>query len=294
MLTRSSGLRYGDEALTAASYFLRKRSRESTFSLPMPEIPWAPNDFVPPIHGAMALVRVLAQLPRIDVRLSDSPPGREIDKYLSIRVHGVCTHRLAQGVLHIPGRPGEYLRGRSRQAVRTNLHRAEAANIECRFPPNLQSGAGTVELIAFDGRGENVGHLSATVDSEWAMLRDLVGTQSEARYALHTALVTFLCSRGVRFLFVQGPGALVLPPGLQYFQHLLGYRVAHLRVRYSGQRRRRGASPAETSMSEAPGRSQRTPRVRAWFRSGHPGGVSTGIASETPPTGMSTSASIDD
>jgi hypothetical protein len=196
------------------------------------------------------LVRLLVRLPRIEVRLSDSSSGREIDAYLRARARGLYPNRIAQGVLHLPERPADYLRGRSRQAVRTNLHRAEAAQLQCRAVFDLdERRCAAAELgheewaaklvdrpsdpfwVARDEAGENVGLLWATVDSEWAMLRLLVATRSEARYALHMALVTYLCSREVRYLFVRERSALLLTPGLQYFQKVLGYRVAHLRVR---------------------------------------------------------------
>ncbi len=84
--------------------------------------------------------------------------------------------------------------------------------------------------VVRNGVSENVGLMWATVDREWAMLRLLVAKRSEARYALHTELVRYLCSQGVRYLFAREVSALLLPPGLQYFQQLLGYQVAHLRV----------------------------------------------------------------
>jgi hypothetical protein len=217
------------------------------------------------LGGALAFVRLLARLPRVDVQLSDSSAGREIDGYLRARARGLQHNRIAQGVLHLPERPADYLRGRSRQALRTNLHRAEAANLRCDAVLDLEDRLeAVVQLgmedwaakldgrpedpvwIARDGADTNVGLLWATVDSEWAMLRLLVAEFSEARYALHTALVTDLCSRGVRHLFARKGSALLLTPGLQYFQQRLGYQVAHLRLR----RRARRATSTSASQAE--------------------------------------------
>ena len=39
-----------------------------------------------------------------------------------------------------------------------------------------------------------------------------------------------MAKRGVRHLLVAGRMPPVLPPGLQYFQRLLGYQVAHLKL----------------------------------------------------------------
>ena len=194
---------------------------------------------------------LLVRLPRIDVRLSDSPPGREIGAYLCERARGIYFNRVAQGILDIPGRPADYLRGRSRQAVRTNLHRADDAHLTCnavhdraeRRSAAIAFGMGESQSliirasdlfwVACNPDNENVGALWATVDTEWAMLRFLVANCSEARYALHTTLVNYLSTKGVRYLFAESASALLLTPGLQYFQKLLGYRVAHLRVRRS-------------------------------------------------------------
>jgi hypothetical protein len=254
-LTRDAGLQYGGKTFTAASYFARNHSRSIDHSQLTKDVRTTPVGSAPPFGGAFAFVRLLARLPRVDVRLSDSSAGREIDAYLRARARGLYRNRIAQGVLYVPEQPADYLRGRSRQAVRTNLRRAEAAQLHCRAVLDIDERRdAAVELgmdewtakladrprdpvwVARNGASENVGLLWATVDSEWAMLRLLVATRSEARYALHTELVTHLCSRGVRYLMVREVSALLLTPGLQYFQQLLGYRVAHLRVRRKARR----------------------------------------------------------
>jgi hypothetical protein len=202
------------------------------------------------VKGATAFLRLLARLPRVDIRLSDSSSGREIDSYLKARARGFFYHnRIAQGVLCVPERAEDYLRGKSRQAVRTNLSRAKDARLQCHpvydiddrsslaaelgmdeWIPKLVDRPHDPVWVVRDGTGENAGLLWATVDSDCAMLRLLVATRSEARYVLHTALVKHLCAEGVSYLFARNRGALMLAPGLQYFQRLLGYQVAHLRV----------------------------------------------------------------
>ncbi len=270
--TRDRGLQYGGKTFAAASIFARNHSRSVDRDELGREALDSSGDALPPLGGALAFVKLLARLPRVEVRLSDRSSGREIDSYLRARARGVYPNRIAQGVLHLPERPEDYLRGRSRQALRTNLHRAEAAGLRCRPLPDLDERLDTAsELgmeewtakleqrpgdpvwVARNEAGENVGLLWATVDDEWAMLRLLVARCSEARYALHTELVSHLCASGVRYLFVRKGCALLLPPGLQYLQQLLGYRVAHLRVRRkavgteSAQSRQASTQPEMTS-----------------------------------------------
>jgi hypothetical protein len=265
-LTHDAGLQYGGETFIAASHFARNHSRSIDRTQLTQHGRSTDADPAAPLGGALAFVRLLARLPRVDVRLSDSSAGREIDRYLRARARGLQHNRIAQGVLHLPERPADYLRGRSRQALRTNLHRAEAANLRCDAVLDLEERLdAVVQLgmedwaakldgrpedpvwIARDGADTNVGLLWATVDSEWAMLRLLVAEFSEARYALHTALVTDLCSRGVRHVFARKGSALLLTPGLQYFQQRLGYQVAHLRLRRRG-RRAISRSPSQAEL----------------------------------------------
>jgi hypothetical protein len=70
-----------------------------------------------------------------------------------------------------------------------------------------------------------------TVDREWSLLKGLVSTDHAGRYLLHTDLVNALAGAKVRYLVVDGPMAPLLAPELQYWQRLLGYRVASLSVR---------------------------------------------------------------
>ena len=62
------------------------------------------------------------------------------------------------------------------------------------------------------------------------MLTFLVGASYPVRYALHTELVLALVGLDVQYLFARTESALLLPPGLQYMQRLLGYCVVNLRL----------------------------------------------------------------
>src|SRR5215211_716615 len=76
-----------------------------------------------PVNAART-ARTVARLPTLTVSVSDSPTGRVIRKELNRRALGVPTGRLARACLILPDDGRAYLRGKSRQALRTNLSRA--------------------------------------------------------------------------------------------------------------------------------------------------------------------------
>ena len=53
---------------------------------------------------------------------------------------------------------------------------------------------------------------------------------SQARFALHSAVAEQVRASGGEYLFVEGKGPLFIEPGLQYFQHLNGYRLMNVRL----------------------------------------------------------------
>lgn len=205
--------------------------------------------------GALAALQVITRLPCIDVSLTGSERGQAIRDYLGRRRYGLGLRLRARSVLTIPDSPEEYLAGRSRRATRTNVSRAKRQGIACVGPYDAVSAQPGVErliandllnpaavrrrscdewLIALDRSGDAVGGAMTTVDREWAMLSFLVGTSYDVRYALHTTLVLRLGEIGVRHLFTRGESALLLSPGLQYMQRLLGYEVRNLRLQPRG------------------------------------------------------------
>jgi hypothetical protein len=90
---------------------------------------------------------------------------------------------------------------------------------------------GDMWRAAFAPDGVPVAVAHVTVDREWALLKGLVSSDHGGRYLLHTDLVNALVGANVRCLVVDGPMAPLLAPALQYWQRLLGYRVASLSVR---------------------------------------------------------------
>lgn len=242
VLSGGADVQYGGQTFASASRFVQ---RHANWVGPYEPAHGETEEWCSRWSGAAALARVLVSLPRVDARLSLSESGREIDTYLGTRARGVHHHRIAQGILKLPRHIEEYLRGRSRQAVRTNLRRADAAGIDCILTSHHEQRRSAAAALGISNwvdpprdpvwiaraGSKDIGILWATIDTQWALLRALEASQSEARYALHTALVAELCAKGVTYLFAQGANALLLPTGQQYFQKLLGYGVAHLRLR---------------------------------------------------------------
>ncbi len=225
---------YRDETFDAANGFVRRLRRRGR--------PAEPRGRRSGARGAWSLALVLARLPHLTLTPSTSPGGRAIADYLRSRRYGVPVNRLAQTVLPIPPTVEDYLRGRRRQAVRTNIRRAREAGVTCRplrigdecallgVPVELISHPGDAWWGAFDARGRTLALAIVSLDGEWAMLNALKSRSHLARYLLHTEIVSFLAASGVRRLLVNGGAGLVLDDGLRYFQRRLGYEVVHVRL----------------------------------------------------------------
>jgi hypothetical protein len=235
-------LQYGGAVFVAASAFTRRALKRSDERA----------GFGQQLRGAWALVRLLVGLPRLEVSLTDAPGGAVIGAYLRERRRGVRTHLIAQGVLTLVPEPSDYLRGRRRQALRTNLTHAAAAGIRCvpvqgapaaaravaelaaagliDNPEVLSERAADTWTLAVDADGRVLGGALVSVDRSWAMINVLVASDFPARYALHTDVAARLGAAGVSYLFVSERSALALSDGLQYLQRILGYRVVNLRL----------------------------------------------------------------
>ena len=185
------------------------------------------------------LIRFLWELPRVTVPLSGHPSGLAIAEHLSLTRWGVPRFRLAQGVLHLPSDFSSYLRGRRRQAVRTNVRRARDLGIEShrttvpawtRPGDKLTHTAAVEHWWATNRDGATVGEAWVTVDEECALLHSMTCSERYARWLLHTAIVERLCAAGCRLLLTNSFDVPLMAPGQQYFQRLLGYSVARVRL----------------------------------------------------------------
>jgi hypothetical protein len=238
---RVDSRQYGGESFCTASLFLR-------WVVPGGEASARPVR-VPLLAGMRATALLLATLPKLRVSLTDSPAGERLRRHFRHRIWGILHSRLAQGVLVLPEDEGRYLRGRSRQAVRTNMHKAQAAGIACRSLKDVEERRAATQCLrpgmsewgddlfslpgdawraAFAPSGEPVAFAQMTVDREWTLLQTFVSTDGASRYLLHTDLVETLVRAKARYLAVNAPMAPLLEPPLQYWQRLLGYQVANL------------------------------------------------------------------
>jgi hypothetical protein len=169
----------------------------------------------------------------------------------------------AQAVLDVPMSPYEYLSGKHRQAVRTNIRQAARADIVCERSAGYRDwiesaklvfaaretgavalatmgpppdGARTLLYAAKDAEGHPLAVAGAVIFGDLAYLFTLLTdpdhkTAAAARYMLHTFVALDLGQEGARHLVVGS--ALREREGNQYFQHLLGYRVRNLRLEVS-------------------------------------------------------------
>ncbi len=200
-----------------------------------------------------------------DLFLSGSLAGEALRVYFDRRSVGMFPqNRFCRGVLLLPRDHSDYLRGRRRQALRTNLRRAAAAGIVCEAmsDPALALDAvsevfhsrrascsdreqhilrtawaslfarpETTLMVAVDQSGRPLAVTAAVIDDMVCLIEVAVASNYEARWALHDHLVRMLIGRGVRYLLAEGGGpfgALGLTDHEQYYQHLLGYELRHL------------------------------------------------------------------
>jgi hypothetical protein len=240
-------LQYGRETFVDSSEFLRKlRSAPS---------PGSRLRCLADGKGLAASIRLFRRLPRVTLSLSSSPSGREIAEHLRRTRLGIPPNRLAQGILVVPPTQKEYLRGRSRQAVRTNVRRAEELGLSCRRLTNssefqyaadymIEHRSQTDEQVEIyrrlidhpDARYWSVeasdrtpaGLAVLNVDSQAAMLWSLVCLEQDAKWLLHTHIVGELGAAGVPYLLTSSVMAPIMRERDQYFQKLLGYQIAHL------------------------------------------------------------------
>jgi hypothetical protein len=148
--------------------------------------------------------------------------------------------------------------------LRTNLHRAAAAGIECELVNDEQRAIDDIShvmrrhwdwmteaeldarrddaraavargevtiVVARDPQGRPVGVAATIIDDAVCLILVAVAACHEARWALHDHLVRVLIARRVRYLLATGGGpfgALGFSKGVQHYQHLLGYELRHV------------------------------------------------------------------
>ena len=232
---------------------------------------------------AVAFVVLLCRTRPEQVDLSTSMTGQALSGYFNERAFGVFPqNRLCRGLLVLPEHHSDYLRGRRRQALRTNLRRAELAGIRCEAISDrrrafdeiteivkrrrtlatqaeqqilaswqaMLEGPEMTLVVARDRLGRPLALMAAVIDDAVCLIRLAVASSYEARWALHDHLVRIVIARGVKYLLGEGGGpfgALGFDANLLHYQHLLGYELRHLRPRTT----RRRLAPAKESPSPA-------------------------------------------
>jgi hypothetical protein len=191
--------------------------------------------------GSANLARYQRRLPLTELRLTDSPPGRMIAEHFAIRDADGFRYRTAQGVLDLPADFGDYLRGRRRQALRTNIGHARRQGYTARAyaVDNWHPGAddtrraaispGPIERWLLTGPDGVVADSILTVDRDVALLHGLVSFGPYARWLLHAAIIERLCGE-CTVLVTNSDDAYFLAPGNQHFQRLLGFQIRRLEV----------------------------------------------------------------
>jgi hypothetical protein len=193
--------------------------------------------------GSRELASYRRRLPEVEVRLTGSPAGLMIGEHLAIRDGRRWRYRTAQGVLRLPVDFATYMRGRHRQAVRTNVGHARRAGLTAASyavddwrPGKADSRRahitpGPIERwMVFDADGAVAGDSILSIDTGVALLHGMVAYRENARWLLHTAIVERLCG-SCELLLTNSEDAYLMGAGAQHFQRLLGYDIARLRVR---------------------------------------------------------------
>jgi hypothetical protein len=177
-----------------------------------------------------------------DLRLTTSPSGRMIAEHFAIREGGDFRYRTAQGVLALPGDFADYMRGRHRQALRTNVGHARRAGwtIDSYAVDNWMPGVGDTRrgviapgpierwlVVAADGLC--VADSILSVDSEVALLHGLVSFAPNARWLLHAAIIERLCG-DCEVLVTNSEDAYFIGAGNQHFQRLLGFQISRIGI----------------------------------------------------------------
>ena len=187
---------------------------------------------------SMRAFQYILSLPRLRVAPSPSPAGDRIRARLGNPKLAISIH-LAQPVLLIPPSERAYVTGNRRQTVRKNARKAAREGYRCRVlsgqeairDHDLVVDERHIVAIAEGSEGEPRVITFATVDREWALLEGLVklpghDTPSAVRYLLHLYLMDRLRLTGARYMLAKRVGREL--PGLQYFQHILGFVPTNL------------------------------------------------------------------
>jgi hypothetical protein len=247
-------LRYGSLEFLAASDFARRLPHNPRVSTLIGSVVRDP-----------ALIRALItvwRLPVLDLSVRRADADAWFGAHFGPAGRGIFGGRLAQAVLELPAGEEHYLAGHSKQALRTNLRHARDLGLTSERVPTYeawfedadailnarsdgaawarkmnkpQPGVQAAYYVTRDAHEMPLAFAGVALFGQFAVLfsmlshGDRLPSASFARYQLHTFLALDLGCSGVKYLLVGS--ALRETAGNQYFQHLLGYRARHLRVK---------------------------------------------------------------
>jgi hypothetical protein len=202
----------------------------------------------------------LRVLPIVEPRLSAAEHDRWLQSRWPPGGESLFGGHWAQAVIQTSLEEHEYLAGRHRQAVRTNIHRAREQGVTATQLSGYDEFAAASTPVYGTRRGgdavlsdmrspptsdkfawysaSTAAHETPIIIAAVALFGDfgvlavMVGNRryprvGHARYLLHTHILGDLAARGTRHLIVGS--VLRQSNGSQYFQKLLGYRVCNVR-----------------------------------------------------------------
>lgn len=228
----------------------------------------------------------LRELPIVQLHLSAAEHDRWLHARWPAGGESLFDGYWAQAVIQTSVKEHEYLAGRHRQAVRTNIRRARELGITATrlggydefttaSAPVYRSRSGGEAVLAATRKpppsDEFAWYSASTVAHEvpitvaavalfgdFAVLAVMVGNQDYARigyarYLLHTFVLGDLAAHGIQHLIVGS--VLRESNGNQYFQRLLGYRICNVQpipLPSAGDRRGNAAAAMRRLMMTGP------------------------------------------
>lgn len=247
----TSGLAYGSAELADLRGFARALSRADRLKATSLALVRRPS-------RARTLLS-LRDLPIVKLRLSTAEHDRWRHAQWPAGGESLFDGHWAQAVIQTSVKEHEYLTGRHRQAVRTNIRRARELGITAKrlggydefavaSAPVYRSRSGGDAVLAAMRKpsssdkfawysASTVAHevpitvAAVALFGDFAVLAVMVGNQDfarigYARYLVHTFILGDLAAHGIRHLIVGS--VLRESNGNQYFQRLLGYRICNV------------------------------------------------------------------
>jgi len=217
---------------------------------------WSPDLFARTAKGALHMRASLAALPKVTIQLSDQQAGTELGAYLRTKIIGVRTQR-AVSLLQLPDVPADYLKGRYRERLRTNISKANSLSVKCApidavafqqlAGGSYVAGANIKYLdlllaepmtpamehwVGFDADAQPIAFARVQIDGQTAWLKCMVAIsddpRSVVRYKLSADIFMSLAERGIKYVIA---GSVIdLADGLAHFQHLLGFRPTQVEL----------------------------------------------------------------